>query len=400
MTVYLGIDIAKHRHMGLLVDEYGKPMGKAFRIDNNRAGVEALLARLAALNQPVVIGLEATGQYWLALYDQLTRAGYTVHVLNPLQVHAYRKSGIRKSKTDRVDAFWIADYLRIGNLSESPQHVDVYLQLRQLTRFRFSLTHQVGDVKRRIISVLDRIFPEYETLFSDVFMASSRRLLAEALTPEDFAAFDLHELAEILRHTSRGRLGLAKAQELQETARRSIGVTFLMDAARLELNCLLAQLDFLEAQVAEVDAALQDLMAALPPQFLTTIPGIGPAVAAILLAEIGDIHRFPALENLVAYAGIDPSVFESGQFQAREAHMSKRGSAHLRRALWLAANLARLNDPELRAYYEKRRAEGKSYGAVMGAICHKLLARIFTLLREQRPYVVRSPQSDHLQTHS
>ncbi len=391
MSLYLGIDIAKRRHVALLLDDRGAITTKAFKVDNNRAGFDGLLDRLAGLDQPVMIALEATGHYWLALYDQLTGAGYTVHVLNPLQVHAYRRSGIRKSKTDRIDAFWIADYLRIGALHSTPQPVDTYLQLRQLSRFHSSLTSQIDDIKRRILAVLDRIFPEYETLFSDVFIATSRRLLAEAVTPEDFATFDLHELADIIRRTSHGRLGLAKAQELQALARRSIGVTFLMDAAQLELNCLLAQLDFLEAQVNDVATALAELVAALPHQFLTTIPGIGPASAATLLAEIGDVNRFPALENLVAYAGIVPAVYESGQFQARQAHMPKRGSPHLRRALWLAAHLARLHDPELRAYYDKRRAEGKPYGVVMGAICHKLLARIFVILREQRPYIVRSP---------
>lgn len=398
MSLYLGIDVAKRRHVAVLLDERGTITTKAFKIDNNRTGIDELLDRLAGLNQAVVIGLEATGHYWLALYDQLSRAGYTVHVLNPLQVYAYRRSGIRKSKTDPIDAFWIADYLRIGSLHNAPQAVDLYLQLRQLTRFRSSLTNQLGDIKRRILAVLDRIFPEYETLFSDVFIATSRRLLAEAVTPEDFASFDLHELADIIHRSSRGRLGLAKAEELQALARRSIGVTFLMDAAQLELSCLLAQLDFLEAQVTDVDAALAELVAALPQQFLTTIPGIGPTVAAMLLAEIGDVHRFPTLDNLVAYAGIDPSVYESGAFQARQAHMSKRGSPHLRRALWLAAHLARLHDPELRAYFDKRRAEGKPYGVVMGALCRKLLARIFTILRQQRPYVVRSSQHAHLQS--
>ena len=107
----------------------------------------------------------------------------------------------------------------------------------------------------------------------------------------------------------------------------------------------------------------------------------------ILLAEIGDIRRFPSLKKLVAYAGIDPTVYESGQFQARNTRMSKRGSPYLRHALWMAAGIARMHDPELKAYYQKKRAEGKAYGTAMGAVCHKLLARIYAVLRDQRPYI-------------
>jgi transposase len=391
MTVYVGIDVAKRQHKTTLLDATGKPLLKPFPVNNDRDGIDTLLQRLAQVNEPLEIGLEATGHYWLALYDQLTQAGYTVHVLNPLQVHAYQRSGIRKRKSDSIDALWIADFVRVGGArsTPSPDTLPIYLQLRQLTRFRFSLTDQIGDAKRRILAVLDRVFPEYETLFSDVFLTSSRRLLAEAVVPQDFVDFDLDELTRLLSQSSRGRFGQTKAVEIQALAQQSIGVTLLADAARVEVGCLLAQLDFLQQQVTQVDAALEQLVATLPDQYLTTIPGVGAVVAATLLGEIGDIQRFPSMEQLVAYAGLDPTVYQSGQFQAAEAHISKRGSPHLRLALWLAAGIARQHDPQLKAFYEKKRAEGKFYGTAMGAVCRKLLHRIYVVLRDQRPYVTR-----------
>jgi transposase len=391
MTAYLGIDVAKRQHKAMLLDAAGATVLKPFPVKNDRAGIAALLHRLAQVNEPVEIGLEATGHYWLALYDQLTQAGYRVHVLNPLQVHAYQRSGIRKRKSDSLDAQWIADFIRVGgtHANTTPDTLPVYLQLRQLARFRFSLTDQIGDAKRRVLAVLDRVFPEYESLFSDVFLTTSRRLLAEAVVPQDFVDFDLNELTRLLASSSRGRFGLPKAQEIQALAQQSIGVTLLADAARVEVGCLLAQLDFLEQQVMAVDAALEQLVALLPQQYLTTIPGVGAVVAATILGEVGDIHRFPSMEKLVAYAGIDPTLYQSGQFQATEAHMSKRGSPHLRRALWLAAGQARQRDPQLKAFYDKKRAEGKSYGTAMGAVCRKLLQRIYVVLRDQRPYLTR-----------
>jgi transposase len=388
MTLYVGIDVAKRRHTAVVLDEQGQVVMKAFSIQNDRAGMDDLLARLAAVNEPVEVGLEATGHYWLALFDQLRRASYPVYVFNPLQVHAYQRSGIRKRKTDKSDAIWVADYLRVSGPLADPLNPDVHLQLRRLARFRSSLVDQIGDAKRRILTVLDQVFPEYERLFSNVFIASSRRLLSEAVTAQDFADFDLDELTDLLHQSSRGHFGRDKAETIQRVARQSIGVGFLADAARLELGCLLAQLNFLEDQVTQVEQALETLINQLPKQYLTTIPGIGSVAAATILGEIGDIRRFASPEKLVAYAGIDPTVYESGEFQGSQAHMSKRGSPHLRRALWLAATSARLHDPELRAYYDKRRAEGKAYGTVMGALCRKLLARIYVVLREQRPYVV------------
>ena len=386
---FCGIDVAKRQHVAVFLDQIGTITRRAFEIANARPGFEELHQKLEALSEPVLVGLEATGHYWLALYEFLTQRGYAVVVLNPFQVHAYRRSGIRKCKTDRTDAFWIADLIRIGTARASSPTLPVIVQLRELSRFRFRLTEQVGDCKRKIITILDRVFPEYETLFSSPFLATSRRLLAEAVTAQEFAELDLTELAKVIRSASRGRWGVEKATQVQNAARQSVGVGFLTDAVHVEMRCLLEQMDLVELQRAHVDEALEALMAQVP-QFLTTIPGIGLATGAALLAEIGEIQRFPAPEKLVAYAGIDARVYQSGEFEADHAHMSKRGSPYLRHALWQAAVMAIRHDPELRAYYERKRAEGKPYGTAVGAICRKLVARIYIVLKEKRPYQPRA----------
>lgn len=391
MSVYVGIDVAKRQHRIAVLDASGELLQKPFSITNDIAGMNQLQQTLSPWSDRVEIGLEATGHYWLALFESLTQVGYTVHVLNPLQVNAYQRSGIRKRKNDTVDAIWIADFVRIGGARHTtdPTTMPIYMQLRQLSRFRFSLVEQIGDAKRRILSLLDRVFPEYERIFSSVFLLSSRQLLAEAVTAQEFADFDLDELTHILETASRGRLGRAKAEQLQQAAQQSIGVTFLADACRIQMGCLIAQLQFLTQQINEIDHALTQLVDTLPDQYLTTIPGIGPVTAAAILGEIGDIQRFETLKQLVAYAGIDPAVHQSGQFEAKQTRMSKRGSPYLRHALWMAASIARMHDPELKAYYQKRRSEGKAHGTVTGALCRKLLARIFVILRDQRPYEPR-----------
>ena len=180
---------------------------------------------------------------------------------------------------------------------------------------------------------------------------------------------------------------MAKAQAIQEAAHHTVGVSFLRDAIHVEMRCLLEQLQLLETQREQVDEALAALMQKLP-QWLTTIPGIGLATGATILAEIGDVQRFSSIEKLVAYAGIDASVYQSGEFEAKRMHMSKRGSPYLRYALWQAAHGAIQHDPELQAYYQRKRAEGKHHGTALGAVCRKLLGRIYVVLKEQRPYLI------------
>ena len=223
---YCGIDVAKRKHAIALLDEHGQPVQRPFTIENTRAGFDQLLQALAALKAPVLIGLEATGHYWWALYDDLTHHDQSVVVLNALQVHAFRKSGVRKVKSDRTDAVWIAEFLRFSQPEPAKPTTAVFLQLKDLSRFRYHLSDQVGDCKRKLLSVLDRVFPEYETLFSSVFLSSSRQLLVKAASAQELATFDLSELTDLLTTASRGRFDRAKAEAVQTLAKQSVGVSF------------------------------------------------------------------------------------------------------------------------------------------------------------------------------
>jgi transposase len=213
-------------------------------------------------------------------------------------------------------------------------------------------------------------------------------LQTEALTPEEFAGFDLSELSQLLRQSSHGRHGHAKAEEIQALAAQSVGVGFLGDVLRVQLTCLLQQLTLVEQQLDELAVQIEAVMDRLP-QYITTIPGVGSVTGATILAEIGDVQRFAAPEKLVAFAGIDPVVYQTGQFEATNMRISKRGSPYLRHALWQAAFAASRFDPQLRDYYQRKRAAGKAHGTALGIVWRKLLHRIYIILREERPYVIR-----------
>lgn len=384
---YCGIDIAKNGHVVALIDESGTVVKQGLSIKNDQKGFETLNQLLLPYKQELQIGLEATGHYWLALYEHLSKQGYELSVINPLQVRAFRKLDIRKRKTDRIDSLAISEFMRFAKPSSTEADMPVLLQLKELTRFRFWLVQQVGDCKRKIISILDRVFPEYERLFSDVFLVTSRELLRQAVTAEEFAALDLAELEQLLQSVSRKHFGAEKAAQIHSVACQSVGVSFLTDAIHMEMSCMLKQIKFLEEECTQVEDKIEELMTSIP-HHITTIPGIGLVTGAMILAEIGDVHRFPVLEKLVAYAGIDATVYKTGQFEGDEMHMSKRGSHYLRAALWQAATASLLHNPELRQYYDKKRTEGKPHGVAMGALCHKLLARVYVVMKEQRAYVI------------
>lgn len=235
------------------------------------------------------------------------------------------------------------------------------------------------------VALVDMLFPEYERVFSDLFGKTSSELLMESTTPEEILAVDTEELAAFIAKHSRNRFGLDKAVELKSAAKSSFGIDMALDAYRLQLRLLLQQIRFTEEQLESLNAEITKRLEAVDSN-LVTIPGIGPVLAAAILGEIGDISRFPTSVKLVAYAGIDPTVRQSGEFAGTRNRMSKRGSPYLRRAIWLAASVAKMYNPILRDFYEQKRAEGKHPLVATGAVARKLTYIIHVVLRDRKPY--------------
>ena len=347
-----------------------------------------MVERIQKLNpegEPLRFGLEATGHYWLALHSHLTACGYEIILLNPLRTHAYRARSMRPAKNDRIDARCIAEIIRTETESDYVVTDEAMLELRQLTRLREELVDMVSDQKRRLLTILDQVFPEFETFFREKYCKSSLALLQTYPTPADVVAAGVDAVADLLAQHSRKHYGRAKAEQIYQAAQRSFGVPFARKALGIQLSLLAGQIAYLEAQQKQLDGEILVYVNAIPNQ-LTTIKGVGKILAAVLLGEIGDIRRFKNAKALVAYAGIDPSVTQSGEFTGKRAHISKRGSTHLRRAIWLAATAATRSDPALKALLQKKRAEGKPYHVAMGAVANKMLHIVYAVLRDNKPY--------------
>lgn len=385
--LFVGIDIAKRNHEASVIAQDGSVVRKAMRFANSQAGYNKFMDMVRSLKEPVVFGMEATGHYWLTLYTHLRNDGFTVHVINPIQSDALRGMYIRKTKTDSVDSVIIADVIRFGRYCETSVEPGDLQAMRELCRQRFYIIDMASDLKRKVIALLDQVFPEYEKLFSDTFGASSMEILSQYTTPEEMLSVSSQQLAEILEKASRGRLGAEKAVEIQNAARNSFGIVMASSSFSLIIRQYIEQIRSLEASVDVFDAEIARLLSGFDTQ-LTTITGVGTTLAAVILSEIGgDIRRFSSPAKLAAYAGVDPTVKQSGDFSGSRMKMSKRGSPYLRRAIWLASTVAAFKDPAIHALYERKRAEGKDHMTVIGHVCRKMISIIFAVLRDNTPYV-------------
>jgi len=385
---FVGIDIAKKTHQAAITSDDGKLIGKTFKFSNTIDGFNLLLEKLSAVTTDLSqfeIGMEATGHYWLNLYTWLSDRKFKLHVINPLQSDALRNLYIRKTKTDSVDSKIIADVIRIGQYSETQLADDKIISLRDLSRQRFYLVDMASDLKRKIITMMDRIFPEYQDFFSDMFGKTSVQVMKECTSPEQILEIPTEKLTQLLRKASRGRFTENKAKELKELASNSFAAMLSSDMTTLLIRQMLEQIDLLEKQISEIEK----IIAMQFEQFntkLATIPGIGTTLGATILSEIGDINRFEKPKQLIAFAGMDPSIKQSGNFVGTESHMSKRGSPFLRRAVWLASVVAVSHDPLFKYHFQQKIKAGKSYSQAMGFICHKLLNTIFAILKSGDVY--------------
>ena len=384
-SFFVGIDIGKYHHQVAFIDSQGNKSSPDVSLDNTGEGFELLLKSLNRFDKErTVVGLEATGHYWLALYSFLADAGWTIKVINPIQSDAFRNMYIRKTKTDRKDSFIIAEVLRFGRYTETILPDEKLSQLKELSRCRVGLVETVGNLKRKILAILDRVFPEFAGCFSNVFGSTPVDLLNEYPTPEALANADIDKLIKLLEKSSRGRHSAKKANELQELARKSIGVKKGVNALTFELRLLLQQMSFVEGQVKELDSFIAEIMKDF--QLIMSIPGIGPVTGGAIIGEIGDITRFGTPQKLQAFAGMDPRVTQSGQFTGTDNKISKRGSPYLRRAVYIAANIARIYDPIFKEHYDRLAARGKHPKQALTAVATKLLRVIHAVMVKRVPY--------------
>ena len=383
----VGIDIGKNHHEASIVSPEGKQIGRSLRFATTHKGADSLMSFIFKNigNSPCVFGMEATGHYWYPIYSFLKAKGYTICVINPIQSDSLRKMYIRQTKNDSIDSFLIAEVIRFGQFGTTSMADENILAMRQLCRYRDSVISSRTEIKLRIGTIMEQIFPEYEKQFSSLWVSTSMGILEKYLTPENIENAPIDELFEIIKDKSHNRLTKAKAISIKEAAADTFGIKIAQDAFSFQLKQLIDRMNFLDKQIEALDCQILEYYEKFDC-YLHTIPGIGMIAAATILAEIGDINRFKSSSALVAFAGIDPTVRQSGEFSSTHNHMSKRGSPYLRHAIFLAATTCSFHNSPLNAYYKKKREQGKHHLTATGAVARKLTTVIYAVLRDGKPY--------------
>ena len=383
----VGIDIGKNHHEASIVSPEGKQIGRSLRFATTHKGADSLMSFIFKNigNSPCIFGMEATGHYWYPIYSFLKVKGYTIYVINPIQSDSLRKMYIRQTKNDSIDSFLIAEVIRFGQFGTTSMADENILAMRQLCRYRDSVISSRTEIKLRIGTIMEQIFPEYEKQFSSLWVSTSMGILEKYLTPENIENAPIDELFEIIKDKSHNRLTKAKAISIKEAAADTFGIKIAQDAFSFQLKQLIDRMNFLDKQIEALDCQILEYYEKFDC-YLHTIPGIGMIAAATILAEIGDINRFKSSSALVAFAGIDPTVRQSGEFSSTHNHMSKRGSPYLRHAIFLAATTCSFHNSPLNAYYKKKRDQGKHHLTTTGAVARKLTTVIYAVLRDSKPY--------------
>ena len=379
--IYVGIDIAKLNHFASAISSDGEVLIEPFKFTNDNDGFLLLLSKLSSFDKSsLIIGLESTAHYGNNLLAFLVPKGFQVCLINPIQTSTMRKNNIRKTKTDKVDTFIICKTL----MMQPHRFVTLYdiglLQLKNLGRFRQKTVKQRTRLKIQLTSYVDQVFPELQYFFkSGIHHKGCYALLKEASSPEAIASMHLTHLTHLLKSASHGHFKRETAVELRVLAQKSVGNSD--KSLSIQVTHSIEQIELLDRQLEQIESEMTDIVRSLD-SVIMTIPGIGYINGGMILGEIGDISRFISPSKLLAFAGLDPSVYQSGNFEAKHTHMSKRGSRALRYALINAAHNVVKNNKTFQDYYSQKMSEGRSHYNALGHCAGKLVRIIYKMLTD------------------
>ena len=381
--VYIGIDIAKFKHFASVVSSDGKVIVKPFSFENSRQGFMKLIEEIENF-QDCLIGLESTGHYAENLIQFLYERDYPIAVINPIQTDSLRDSNIRKTKTDKIDTMLIVQCLMLKKYSlVSSKNIDM-IKLRRLSRFRLEMVQQQTRIKTQLTGCLDIVFPELAHFFKgNLHLKVAYALLEKYPSAKVIRSARIDGLTNLLYNNSHGRYNQEKALQLKSLAKESVGLD--NPAIELQIQCLIKQLHLYQKQIQDIDHSIMTLMEIINSPILT-IPGVSYTLGSMIISEIDDIKRFSNPSKLLAFAGLDPVVKQSGNFQSDSLKISKRGSTYLRYAIYRVAFLIIYNNETFHNYYIEKRAQGKNHRVALGHVCNKLVRIIFKILTDDIPF--------------
>lgn len=407
MNPVVGLDVSKGESQVQAFLDKKKPYRKSFKVEHTREGLTLLHDFLKHLKEitgqkPAVV-LEATGHYHASVVQFLEEHNYLLIIVNPLISYRAKSSSLRKVKTDAVDAYLLCELYYKEDLEPYKKRGIQLLNLRNLTRQHENITGNFIQTKLQFQAVLEQVFPEYRGVFGELYSFVSLRILQEYKASEDILMTSEEKLANRIHELCRSRSeewAYEKAQKLKVAAARNPFKKTLYQSHLLSMGMYIDMLLQFKEHLSKLEAEIDTLAKEIEEyEIIKSIPGIGEKIAATIISEIGEIDRFNHPKKLVAFAGVDPSVFESGRFKASINRITKRGSSRLRHALYLAVCCAIRDkrkkkttdeilprNKKMREFYDKKRNEGKPFRVAIIACVNKLLHWIYALLKNKTTF--------------
>ena len=378
--IYVGIDIAKNTHWASAMNSDGEILLQPFSFQNNNEGFQKFISKLSNFDkQKMLIGLESTAHYGENIISYLFNLDYKIGIINPIQTSNLRKSNIRKTKNDKVDTFIIIKSLSLNNYTLVTSRDINNIKLKGLSRSRHNLIVMRSRSKIQLASFIDQLFPELNQFFKgNLHLNVSYQLLKEFSSPKQISSLHLTKLSNILHDNSHGRYNKQDAIRLRDLAKNSVGID--NPTLSLQIKQAILQIELYSEQIEEVEKLSKQILDEMKSKLLT-IPGMSYNQATVIHGFIGDINRFNKSCQLLAYAGLDPSTYQSGNFEARSTRMSKRGNSLLRYNLVYAAHNLVLHNKTFKEYYDLKRSQGKTHYCALGHCAHKLVRIIFKMLK-------------------
>jgi transposase len=380
--LFIGIDVASKKHDVIIISEYGEVLSDAFTIENSVDGFKKLHTEISSHmehNDCIHIGLEETGIYSSNIRDFLYALDFKVYMINPiLTYHSRMAYSLRNTKTDKVDCLAICRYIMHNHSHLKPYISTLYTtsELKSLSRLRLDKLKLISKSKMEFTRLLQITFPEFTKHFKQ-HSGWALTLFSSYPTPEKIARMHTDTLVSIIK--IKGDRNNA-ATLIKSLAKDTIGNRSLSN--ELLINSIIEDIKHFKKQIDRIDKHLDRLMEGF--EFLTSIPGIGNVVGAIILGEVGDIHRFRTPAQLLAFAGLDPTIYESGDFKSNKCRISKHGSKYLRTAIFTATRVAcvgRTRDNQFRRKYDRKMAEGKHHTSAICNVSKNMINTVFALLK-------------------
>lgn len=390
--ICIGIDAAANKHDVCICKDTGESFGKVFTIKNTKEDYEKLLGQIRAAKEHfhddhIVLGIESTGSYSAVITEYFSKYDWIdVILINPLMTSMYQQfRKVHYAKTDAIDAAGIASFLATAKNLRTYTPPSYHIRsLKELSREIYTINKNICESVNKMRSVLHRNFPEYLNIFGDITSDASLYILSHFDKLKSFSKKDPKVLMKTINKKSKGLITLSKTQKLIDEIKNTVGN--INDSISIVISMISGRIKLYKKDKEKIKRKMEPIVKECAPELLS-IPGIGIELASGIISEIVDIDNFQNADQILAYAGLDPIVYESGQYKATNTRISKKGSSYLRSALYYSSFCVSIHDPYFKQFYDRKMAEGKKFRVVLGHVAKKLCRVIFYVLKNHKDYI-------------